>query len=62
VDKGDNFGSVFDLETLGLDLSPDSMIPGVAVASARAVPLAGTFDRKSFDQAHLYFFMPWILS
>lgn len=40
VEKGDNFGSIFDLETLGLDLPPDAMIPGVAVASQRAVPLA----------------------
>ncbi|CAM6083269.1 unnamed protein product [Calypogeia fissa] len=40
VKRGDNFGSIFDLGTLGLDLPPDAMIPGVAVASERAVPLA----------------------
>jgi len=41
VVKGDVFGSVLDLDTLKIDLSPDVMIPGVAVASSRATPLAG---------------------
>ncbi|CAK9881765.1 unnamed protein product [Sphagnum jensenii] len=40
VEKGAMFGSVLDLDTLGIDLSSDIMIPGVAVASSRATPLA----------------------
>lgn len=40
VEKGAMFGSVLDLDTLGIDLSADIMIPGVAVASSRATPLA----------------------
>jgi hypothetical protein len=39
--RGAVFGSVLDLDTLNVDLSPDVMIPGVAVASSRATPLAG---------------------
>lgn len=38
--RGAVFGSVLDLDTLNVDLSPDVMIPGVAVASSRATPLA----------------------
>ncbi len=41
VERGAMFGSVLDLDTLGIDLSSDIMIPGVAVASSRATPLAG---------------------
>jgi hypothetical protein len=40
--RGSVFGSVLDLDTLNIELSPDVMIPGVAVASSRATPLAGT--------------------
>ncbi|CAM6033606.1 unnamed protein product [Sphagnum compactum] len=40
VEKGAMFGSLLDLDTLGIDLSSDIMIPGVAVASSRATPLA----------------------
>ncbi|XP_073390285.1 protein TAB2 homolog, chloroplastic isoform X2 [Physcomitrium patens] len=40
VSKGDVFGSVLDLDRLNIDLSPGIMIPGVAVASSRATPLA----------------------
>lgn len=42
VEKGSVFGRVLDLDTLKIDMSPDVMIPGVAVASSRATPLAGT--------------------
>lgn len=45
--RGSVFGSVLDLDTLNIELPPDVMIPGVAVASSRATPLAGT---KSFCQ------------
>ena len=41
VVKGDVFGSVLDLEKLKMDFASDVMIPGVAVASSRATPLAG---------------------
>ncbi|CAI5465401.1 unnamed protein product [Closterium sp. Yama58-4] len=41
VRAGDMFGSVLDLAAMGLaSLPPDSMVPGVAVASTRATPLA----------------------
>ncbi|KAH7423189.1 hypothetical protein KP509_12G043000 [Ceratopteris richardii] len=40
VEQGDSFGDIFPLDVLGLELSPDQVIPGVAVASARATPLA----------------------
>ncbi|BBM98615.1 hypothetical protein MPTK1_1g14850 [Marchantia polymorpha subsp. ruderalis] len=40
VERGDTFGSTLDLETLGINIPPDAMIPGVAVASSRATPLA----------------------
>lgn len=43
--RGSVFGSVLDLDTLNIELSPDVMIPGVAVASSRATPLAGTKPR-----------------
>lgn len=50
--KGAVFGSVLDLETLKIDLSPDVMIPGVAVASSRATPLAGTHHFYVFSMNH----------
>ncbi|GBG60405.1 hypothetical protein CBR_g5582 [Chara braunii] len=40
VERGQVFGDVYDLDILGIDLSPDTMIPGVAVASRRATALA----------------------
>lgn len=40
VEQSSTFGSVFPLDILGLDLSPNTVIPGVAVASSRATPLA----------------------
>lgn len=39
--NGDAFGSVLNLDTLKMNLASDVMIPGVAVASSRATPLAG---------------------
>ena len=42
VRAGDVFGSSLDLTAGGLqDLPPDTLIPGIAVASTRATPLAG---------------------
>lgn len=40
VQRGASFGSVFPLDAVGLNLPPDAVIPGVAVASRRATPLA----------------------
>lgn len=40
VEQGSTFGSSFSLETLGVNLPPNAVIPGVAVASTRATPLA----------------------
>ena len=39
--KGEVFGSVLNLNTLNINLTSGVMIPGVAVASSRATPLAG---------------------
>lgn len=41
MEQGSTFGKIFDMDVLGLNLPPDAVIPGVAVASARATPLAG---------------------
>ncbi|KAI5055549.1 hypothetical protein GOP47_0029070 [Adiantum capillus-veneris] len=40
VEEGNSFGNVFPLDVLGLNLPSNAVIPGVAVASARATPLA----------------------
>eukprot|EP00250_Pteridium_aquilinum_P012249 c20597_g1_i1 orf=305-1522(+) len=40
VKQGASFGNVFPLDVLGLDLPSNAVIPGVAVASTRATPLA----------------------
>lgn len=40
VEQGNSFGNVFPLDVLGLDLPANAIIPGVAVASPRATPLA----------------------
>eukprot|EP00271_Cylindrocystis_brebissonii_P009476 TRINITY_DN24347_c0_g1_i1.p1 TRINITY_DN24347_c0_g1~~TRINITY_DN24347_c0_g1_i1.p1 ORF type:complete len:467 (-),score=64.41 TRINITY_DN24347_c0_g1_i1:596-1996(-) len=41
VQRGDAFGAILDLESMGLlSLSSDTMVPGVAVSSSRATPLA----------------------
>ena len=45
VKAGDMFGSVLDINAIGAGvLPPDTMIPGVAVASTRATPLAGRLN------------------
>lgn len=48
VENGNSFGSYFPLEILGLDLPPNAIIPGVAVASSRATPLAGENPLRSY--------------
>ncbi|KAH9301961.1 hypothetical protein KI387_013544, partial [Taxus chinensis] len=40
VQQGSTFGSVLDLDVIGIDLSDDTLIPGVAVATSRATALA----------------------
>uniref|UniRef100_A0A0C9S904 TSA: Wollemia nobilis Ref_Wollemi_Transcript_9878_1291 transcribed RNA sequence n=1 Tax=Wollemia nobilis TaxID=56998 RepID=A0A0C9S904_9CONI len=40
VQQGSTFGSVLDLDVLEIDLSDDTLIPGVAVTSSRATALA----------------------
>eukprot|EP00252_Welwitschia_mirabilis_P014876 TRINITY_DN32932_c0_g1_i1.p1 TRINITY_DN32932_c0_g1~~TRINITY_DN32932_c0_g1_i1.p1 ORF type:complete len:394 (-),score=59.31 TRINITY_DN32932_c0_g1_i1:269-1450(-) len=40
VQNGSVFGSVLDLNLLGIECSDDILIPGIAVASSRAMPLA----------------------
>lgn len=37
------FGAGLDLDLLGFELDENTLIPGVAVESSRAKPLAGTF-------------------
>ena len=48
VENGASFGSYFPLEVLGLDLPENAIIPGVAVASSRATPLAGEILLNSY--------------
>lgn len=38
--QGNAFGSVLDIQSLGLDVNDDTLIPGVAIYSRRANPLA----------------------
>lgn len=40
VEKGDSFGNVFSPDILGLEVPLDAVVPGVAVASTRATPIA----------------------
>ena len=40
VVKGNAFGSVLDLGSVGLDVNDETLIPGVAIYSRRAAPLA----------------------
>lgn len=35
------FGATLDLDLLGIEVSEETLIPGLAVASSRAQPLAG---------------------
>ena len=37
------FGGSLDLELLGFEMEDKTLVPGLAVASSRAKPLAGTF-------------------
>jgi hypothetical protein len=41
VQEESSFGSVLDLDILGISLSDDALTPGVAIASSRAIGLAG---------------------
>lgn len=36
------FGAGLDLDLLGIEIDDNTLIPGLAVASSRAKPLAGT--------------------
>lgn len=36
------FGASLDLDLLGIEIDDKTLIPGLAVASSRAKPLAGT--------------------
>ena len=40
VVRGNAFGSVLDVESIGLDVNDDTLVPGVAIYSRRANPLA----------------------
>lgn len=37
------FGATLDLDLLGIEVSEETLIPGLAVASSRAQPLAGMY-------------------
>ena len=54
VRAGDVFGSSLDLTAGGLqDLPLDTLIPGIAVASTRATPLAGEQQCGGSDGAEV---------
>jgi len=42
------FGSSLDLDLLGIEIEDNTLIPGLAVASSRAKPLAGIIAVLSF--------------
>lgn len=44
VEQGSTFGHVLSPDSLGLSLSPDAVIPGVAVASTRATAVAARLN------------------
>eukprot|EP00250_Pteridium_aquilinum_P030579 c4163_g1_i1 orf=330-1523(+) len=53
VEKGSTFGSIFSLDTLGLKLPGNAVIPGVAVASTRATPLAAWTNTLELASLHV---------
>jgi hypothetical protein len=40
------FGASLDLDLLGIEIDDETLIPGLAVASSRAKPLAGAYLSK----------------
>lgn len=53
VERGSTFGSFFALDTLGLKLPSNAVIPGVAVASPRATPLAAWTNTLELASLHV---------
>lgn len=49
------FGANLDLDLLGIDIDDKTLVPGLAVASSRAKPLAGSFLKSVvlFECIHL---------
>lgn len=41
------FGASLDLDLLGIEVGEETLIPGLAVSSSRALPLAGNISTKS---------------
>lgn len=51
------FGSSLDLDLLGIEIDEGTLIPGLAVASSRAKPLAGAYLLYRFLMLFLLSFM-----
>lgn len=43
-----SFGASLDLDLLGIEVGEETLIPGLAVASSRAKPLAGMYFVNQF--------------
>lgn len=44
------FGASLDLDLLGIEIDNKTLIPGLAVASSRAKPLAGMYSHSPFPE------------
>lgn len=53
LEKRFAFGASLDLDLLGIDIDDKTLIPGLAVASSRAKPLAGIDHYKLLLLSHL---------
>lgn len=48
------FGAGLDLDLLGIDVDDNTLIPGLAVATSRAIPLAGTVINSDISNLPSY--------
>lgn len=46
------FGASLDLDLLGIEIDDSTLIPGLAVASSRAKPLAGAYSLVSITSSN----------
>lgn len=54
LEKRYAFGAGLDLELLGIEVDDKTLIPGLAVASSRAKPLAGTIFNSVISMLMLH--------
>ena len=62
MEKTFAFGASLDLDLLGIEIADKTLIPGLAVASSRSKPLAGThINLKSLFATSIYNHLFWFL-